>query len=60
MLGKAHDVHDTAMIIIKAMSRSDAELYHPPFFYMSPKILTVARNIRPTLFDFDLDDMLKK
>ena len=58
--GAAHDVDNTAMIVIKAMSRGDAELYHPPMLYMNPKVFSVIRSIRPTLFDFNIDDMLKK
>ena len=58
MGGKAHDVNDTAMAIIKATSRGDPELYYPPFYGVSPKVVSVIRSIHSTLLDFNPDEVL--
>ena len=45
----AADVNATAMEMIKATSRGDAELYYPPLFGISTRLFVFVRSLYPSL-----------
>ena len=53
------DVNVTAMEIIKATSRGDAELYYPSVNGISGRVAVVVRSLWPSLLHVDEEAFLK-
>ena len=53
------DVNATAMEMIKATSRGDAELYYPPVNGISPRVAVAIRSLWPSLLVYDESLFLK-
>ena len=52
-------VNATAMEMIKATSRGDAELYYPPVNGISLRLFVAIRQLWPSLFYIDQSAFLK-